>query len=373
MTTRSIVTALVMAVVFTWGDPASAQQSKCLSGKTKCMSKKGVSLLKCEQLAETPGKAADPNAKSCVTKAKAKFDGGTAPAKGCFEKLENKKAADCVTVDDTGAAEAAVDSCVGAFVAAIDPPPITQTKCGAGKKKCVSKYLAALLKCHQLAQKPGQPTDPNAGGCVDKATAKYTGGADPTKGCFAKLEAKSGTDCQAPTGNSGTVQGLVDDCVAGLITLVTQTTPTTTSTTTSTLPAPGLVLKGALGPTHGRFNYNLMLGLPGANAACNTNFPGTHACTYPELQNAETAGDLVGLKDVAATTVTSFWVIDASSSPSLTQCLDDVSSNLNWEYATAHTASRGTHVDLANPVGTLGAVSAPEQCNFTNRWVGCCQ
>ena len=125
-----------------------------------------------------------------------KFDGGIDPAKGCFEKLESKTPNDCITLDDTAAAEAAVDSCVAAFVEAIDPAPITQTKCGAGKKKCVSKLLAALLKCHQLAQTPGKSTDPNANGCVDKATAKYTGGADPAKGCFAKLEAKSPNDCQ---------------------------------------------------------------------------------------------------------------------------------------------------------------------------------
>jgi len=48
--------------------------------------------------------------------------------------------------------------------------------------------LKALLKCHQLAQTPGKPNDPNANSCVDKAQAKYTGGVDPTKGCFYKLE-----------------------------------------------------------------------------------------------------------------------------------------------------------------------------------------
>jgi hypothetical protein len=135
---RVIVTALVMALMLVWAGPASAQQAKCLAGKTKCMSKKATGLLKCETLAETPGKTADPNAGGCVTKVVAKFDGGVDATKGCFEKLENKNPNDCVTFDDTGAAEDAVDACVGALVAAIDPPPppITQTKCGAGKK-CV--------------------------------------------------------------------------------------------------------------------------------------------------------------------------------------------------------------------------------------------
>ena len=237
MTTRSIVTALVMAVLLVPGGPASAQQAKCLAGKTTCLAKKATGLLKCEALAETPKKPADPNAKDCVTKVQTKFDGGSDPTKGCFEKLESKSPNDCLTFDDTAAAERAVDACVASLVAAIDPPPIDQTKCGAAKKQCVSKYLAALLKCRRVAQTPKKPTDPNTKGCVDNATAKYTGGTDPNKGCFAKLEAKKGNDCQAPLGNSVTLQADVENCVTNLVDLETgTTTTTTTSTTTSTLP-----------------------------------------------------------------------------------------------------------------------------------------
>src|SRR2546422_735949 len=54
--------------------------------------------------------------------------------------------------------------------------------------------------------------------------------------------------------------------------------------------------KGALPAPAGRFNYNLQLGLPGSDAACNMHFPGTHSCTYAELQAAAMGGDLVGLK-----------------------------------------------------------------------------
>jgi hypothetical protein len=184
---RVPLTAAAMAFLLLAVGPASAQQSKCLAGKTSCMAKKATGLLKCEALAETPGKPADPNAGDCITKVKTKFDGGSAPAKGCFEKLESKSPNDCLTVDDTAAAETAVDACVASLVAAIDPPPLDQTKCGAAKKACVSKYLAAVLKCRQTAQTPGKPADPNTKGCVDKAVAQYTGGADPAKGCFAML------------------------------------------------------------------------------------------------------------------------------------------------------------------------------------------
>jgi hypothetical protein len=203
-----------LALMFVWGGPASAQQAKCLAGKTKCMSKKATGLLKCHQKAE-PGDPADPNVGECVTKVIGKFDGGATPTNGCFEKLENKSPNDCITLDDTAAAEAAVDSCVGAFVAAIEF--IAPTRCGAGKEKCVAKLLGSLLKCQQRAQTPGKPTDPNAGGCVDKATAKYTGGTEPAKGCFAKVEAKGApfNDCRF-TGDSDTLQALVDDCVLHL-------------------------------------------------------------------------------------------------------------------------------------------------------------
>jgi hypothetical protein len=148
-----------------------------------------------------------------------------------------------------------------------------------------------------------------------------------------------------------------------------------TPTPTPTL-APGTVLKGSLGITHGKFNYNLMLGIPGANSACNSHFSGTHACTYPELQSAEAAGDLDGLTDVDGNTVLGFWAIDATLPP-LQQCNDDAmgGSNLNWEYATSHTGSRGSRVALDNGTGTLGSLVTGVQCNTpaTLSWVGCCQ
>jgi len=147
-----------------------------------------------------------------------------------------------------------------------------------------------------------------------------------------------------------------------------------TTTTTTTLPGRSRsVLKGALASTPGRFNFNATLGLPGANAACNTNFPGTHVCTVTELQSAQAAADLNGLTDIEGKTVTSFWAIDPSA-PVLQQCNDDVpgGSALNWEYATAHTQSRGEKVDLTN--GALGALQTGVQCNIAGTsWVGCCQ
>jgi hypothetical protein len=152
------------------------------------------------------------------------------------------------------------------------------------------------------------------------------------------------------------------------------TTTTPGGSTTTTTLSSGVVLKGALTPTVGRFNYNLTVGLPGADSACNTNFPGTHACTITELQNAEAAGDLDGLRDIGAAVVTGFWAIDPAAA-ALQQCVDDAAggSNLNWEYATAHTPSRGQKVPLDNATGVLGAVQSNLQCTFSGAsWVGCC-
>ena len=350
MMIRSIVIALATALVMTCSGPASAQQqAKCIAGKTKCMSTKAGGLLKCEATAETPGKLPDQSA--CTAKVVGKFDGGMDSTKGCFAKLENKKGNDCLTFGDTPAAEAAVDSCVGSFVAAIDPPPTTQTKCGAGKKKCVAKYLGALLKCAATAQTPGKVADPS---CISKATAKYNGGADATKGCFAKLEAKKGNDCADPKGNSDALQTLVQDCVEELGALVT--TPPTTTTTT--MPAGGMLLKGALAPTPGRFNYNATLGLPGANAACNAQFPGhprVHVCGAADRGGGGRPRRPEGHR--ADMTVTSFWAIDSSAPARIQQC----QSTTPWA-APASTGSTGrrtpppavTRFALNNGTGALG-------------------
>jgi len=91
-----------------------------------------------------------------------------------------------------------------------------QSKCLVSKNKCVAKKLGGLSKCHQKAETPGKPADPNDAGCIDKVVAKYDGGVDPTKGCFAKLEAKVGNDC-INTNNSASLESLADACVNAII------------------------------------------------------------------------------------------------------------------------------------------------------------
>ena len=140
---------------------------------------------------------------------------------------------------------------------------------------------------------------------------------------------------------------------------------TTLPIPTTTLPAGGDVLLGALTRTTGRFNYDLVIGIPGADSACNGNFAGTHACTFAELLEAETAGDLVGLTDTDGFEVRSFWAIDSSHPPD-TQCHAVVA----WDYATAHTGQFSEYAELDNDTGDLGEVESG--ICATQRWVGCC-
>ena len=240
MTTKRLVMLASGAVWMAFGgSPAQAVQGKCLAGKSKCVVTLTSGLLKCHQTAETPGKTPDPNAKGCVDKVITKFDGGATPEKGCFAKLEGKTGNDCLTFADTEMLQAAVQACVDQFVSALDPPPLDQSKCGAGKKKCVANQAKGLLSCHRKAQTPGKPENPNDKGCLDKVAVKFDGGIEPAKGCFAKLEAKTGNDCLPPLGNTAAVRGLVESCLASVLAKLeggVTTTTGTTSTTTTTAP-----------------------------------------------------------------------------------------------------------------------------------------
>jgi len=107
---------------------------------------------------------------------------------------------------------------LGALVAFANPAHAFNA-CAAAKNKCVSNKTAGLLKCHQLADKKGLPvSDPSIQACLQKAIAKFDG-ATPTKGCFAKLEAKYPGGCLT-TGDSdaaeSTIDAFVDTAVSAL-------------------------------------------------------------------------------------------------------------------------------------------------------------
>jgi hypothetical protein len=163
----------------------SALAQKCLPGKINCVSKKKSCLLGVQGKARSKG--LPPDALK-LQKCKDKFDGGLAPAKGCFAKLEAKNQGPCVTFGDTDALEAKVDAFVDDVVTELDPNPANdQNKCTAAKLKCVANKDKCILKVQAKAAKLGVPADPIA---LQKCRDKFDGGPVLAKGCFAKLEAK---------------------------------------------------------------------------------------------------------------------------------------------------------------------------------------
>ena len=157
----------------------------CQAKKKLCVSKKTLALLRCHEAAERHNSAVDP---TCTQKARDKFDGGADPSHGCFGKLE--AGGGCLTTNDTAALETDVDNFIDDVISTIDPgyPVPVQNLCSVRKKKCVAKKVKALLECHYRAEKSGTLD----AGCVQKAKDRFDGGADPTRGCFAKLEAAGG-------------------------------------------------------------------------------------------------------------------------------------------------------------------------------------
>ena len=244
---------------------AAGPADQCLVGKNKCVTEKADALLECEQKAATPGRPADPNAGGCVDRANARFDGGSDPTTSCFERLETTPPNDCFTFDDTASVEMLVDACVAEIVEAIDPGSIDQRRCAVGKMKCAAKTLKSILKCHQKAEMHvGNPDAASFNRCLDKATAKFDGRSDPTRGCFEKLENQVGNDCLPPLDNTAAVEGIIDNsCVGAFVAALETPSPTTTTTTTTTTVPPA-----ACAATTGGFCW--FLGELGAdcNATC---------------------------------------------------------------------------------------------------------
>jgi hypothetical protein len=80
---------------------------------------------------------------------------------------------------------------LGATAGAQGVPGVAANKCLAGKTKCVGTKLAGLLACRKNCQQDPAKCNDVESACGAKVRAKFDGGGDPTKGCFAKLEAKA--------------------------------------------------------------------------------------------------------------------------------------------------------------------------------------
>ena len=116
------------------GVPGLAK-NKCLSGKTKCVSKALSGLLKCRELCQRSTAKCGAAQAECEARVMAKFDGGPAPEKGCFAKLEAKDDpakpdSVCTTRNDASAVEAEVDAIAAELLARLEGTPAPT--CGDG-------------------------------------------------------------------------------------------------------------------------------------------------------------------------------------------------------------------------------------------------
>jgi hypothetical protein len=217
---KGIVGVVVLVIAAGTWSPARAAGTpaqKCAQSKLKATGKKAAAKLKCYKKAVGSGVGVD---SECLTKAEDKF-------MIAFQKAEAKGG--CATVGDAGTVEGDVDTFVANTVAAL-PGGATEAgqKCAASKLDATGKKANAKLKCHAKAAGGGLAVDTE---CLGKAEAKF--GA-----AFSKAETKGGC---ATTGDSNTVELMVDAFVNGVVASLsptTTTTSTTTSTTSTTMPAP---------------------------------------------------------------------------------------------------------------------------------------
>ena len=165
-------------------------QSRCDATKLACIAKRQACLLKVHAVAEKKGVAP-------AAEALEKCGNTLEP---CIEKLESKQNPAkpktlCSRTGDLVGLTLAGDAFVTDVVTAIDPgfpevgPPST---CDGGKKACVAKRTACLLKAAATATKKGVPSD---AAVLQACADKFDGGAKGfAKGCIGKLQAKQAVE-----------------------------------------------------------------------------------------------------------------------------------------------------------------------------------
>jgi hypothetical protein len=132
------------------------------------------------------------------------------------------------------------------------------SRCNAAKKKCIGKYVAAVLGCHAKAETKGEAV---AAECVAKAVAKVTGGG---KGCFDKNDAKTPNDCL----HSGDAAQQLADAAALIANVVGAVDPA--------YPAPTLTKCGA---ARKKCAAKKASGLLGCSAKLNADGTGDPTCS----------------------------------------------------------------------------------------------
>src|SRR5689334_10713698 len=135
------LTAMTSGVAF-----ATAATSKCSGGKVKNAGKKAAAKLGCLSKGISKGLAGPDS--TCVAKAEVKFSTAVA-------KAEAKVPNDCLTLNDTSAIEAKIDSLVSDIDALQPGPNSVVNTCDGAKVNAAGKKAAAKLGCWAKAVTKG--------------------------------------------------------------------------------------------------------------------------------------------------------------------------------------------------------------------------
>ena len=185
-------------------------------GQDELHAKKAAGLLKCEELAETPGKPADPNAGVRRQGRRPSSTAASSRPRAASRSSRTRTRTTASRSTTPGGRDGGRQLRRRASSTAIDPPPLDQTKCGAGKKKCVSKYLTGLLKCRRRAD-AGEADRSEHKGLHRQGDRRSTAAAStPRKAASRSSRAKNPNDCQIPTRQLGGPAGprLRDACAS---------------------------------------------------------------------------------------------------------------------------------------------------------------
>ncbi len=167
VTRRFTVVSTVSACLLLAAGPASADQ--CTSAKLKAIAKMEARLLGCQAKVAKKG---DPSLEgACDMKAMDKFATAFGNAGTC-----SGVQADCGSLagDCRDKVRAALPDGTSAASA---------SKCEAARLKAAGKAASRKLGCYAKAARKGIPVDSAAGGCLDKAHAKFVAAFDKLTGC----------------------------------------------------------------------------------------------------------------------------------------------------------------------------------------------
>jgi hypothetical protein len=174
----------------------------CLSRKLKAVGRSDVQRARCAAKNAASPEAAELAA--CALRAEDRFDGGSDPSKGAFEKLETRYPLPpdaCRTFDDTAAHSNDLTTYIDGLSTAVGSNPSGST-CDATKIRCLGKYVAGVLGCYAKAASRSARVDST---CTAKYAAKL---ADGDRGCLDRAAGRD--DCTNAGSQASTLKAAAD-------------------------------------------------------------------------------------------------------------------------------------------------------------------